>query len=767
MPKKILINGITLESANIVPLLLKVKYWQKKNIEVTFFGNKILKDQIDTLQIIKKYNFIELKNTGRINGRIKLIFEGIRRNLLALSYINKFKNKFDVVYSISSVLDLMIFPYILSKFDRKILRVVVFDNIVPITDPGNKLIRFLAWIFFQISLVLLKDTDFIFTGSNDLENFLIRKGIDKDRIIERGQAVRNDLIQKAGKKSKYNIDALFIGRINETKGIYDMLHVLRLVKQKYPNFQLAIIGTGEEAIMRRYKERIKEMKLENNTQFLGYVSEAEKFDIIKNSRVFWFLSVSESESWGVALLEAVCCGKPAFVYNLQAYKYYRNNEVFIFKLHDYQAVAGKVIEIFDRKKFNNEKGKLLIGKYSWENIAEIEYSNVQSEIQKREIPQKVSPKLLINGITLEGANIVPLLLKVKRWQKRDVEVTFLGNGILKKQIDSLQIIKKYDFITLQNTRKIEGKIQLIFEGLRRNIQALSFTGRFKNKFDSVYSISSVLDLLLFPYFLKKIDKRIKWTAVFDNTVPFIYMGNIFIRFLAWFFYRFSLLLLKDADYLFAVRPELKEYLVKKGIKQDRLVVTGNAIEIGYIKSSQRDDRYNIDALYVGRINEMKGIYDMLKVLEKVKVEYPKFQLALMGSGENITMRQYKERINKMGLSDNVQFLGYKTGQEKFNIIKSSKCFWFLSHTESYPVAPLEAVCCGLPVIVYDLEAYNMYKNKEMIKVKKNDFIAAVEKVLEVFKRGNFENSAGKKLFQKISWSWDKIAEIEFKALYPN
>ena len=318
-----------------------------------------------------------------------------------------------------------------------------------------------------------------------------------------------------------------------------------------------------------------------------------------------------------------------------------------------------------------------------------------------------------------------------------------------------------------HTRKIEGKIQLIFEGLRRNVQALSFTRRFKNKFDGVYSISTVLDLLLFPYFLKKIDKRLKWTAVFDNTVPFIYMGNILIRFLAWFFYRFSLLLLKDADYLFAVRPELKEYLLGKGFKHDRLVVTGNAIEIGFIKSAQKEDRYNIDALYIGRINELKGIYDMLKVLEIVKVIYPDFQLALMGTGDRQTMIKYKKKIEEMGLTANIQFLGYKTGLTKFSIIKSSKCFWFLSHTESFPVAPLEAVCCGLPAIVYDLEAYKMYTNKEMMILKRKDYVAAAKKVLEIFKEGNFDNSAGKKLFQKISWSWDKIAAIEYNTLYQN
>lgn len=764
---KILINGITLEGANLVPLLLKVKHWQEKNSEVTFFGNEILKKQIDSLTILKRYNFIELKGTRRIDSRIQLIFEGTRRNIIALSYLSILKSKFDAVYSISSVLDLMLFPYILKKFDSDILRIAVFDNIVPIIDPGNRFIRLLAWMFFQISLLLLKDADLIFTGSGDLENFLIGKGIKRHKVVEHGQAVRNEMILSAKKNSKYGSDALFTGRINETKGIYEMLDVLNIVKGKYPDFQLALIGEGGTNIMRQYKEKIKNMGLEENIKFLGYVSENIKFEIIKSSKVFWFLSVSESESWGVALLEAVCCGKPAFAYNLPAYNFYKNNEVFIFKIHDYKSVAAKVIEVFDRKEFDNQRGRLLLGKYSWENIAEIEYSNVQSEIQKREIPHNVSPKLLINGITLEGANIVPLLLKVKRWQKRDVEVTFFGNKALKTQIDSLRIIKTYNFLELKNTGRITGRMQLIVEGLRRNFTALSYLGKLKNKFAVVYSISSVLDLLLFPFIMKKIDNKIKRVSVFDNTVPFIYSGNIFINFLAWFFYQISLIFLKDSNYIYVTRPESKEHLLKRGFKKDQLIITGSTIEMGLVKTSKKNDKYNIDALFIGRINEAKGIYDMLEVLSIVKKKYPDFQLAIMGVGEETIMRKYKDKIRQKKLEKNIQFLGYKTGLEKFNIIKSSKCFWFLSHTESYPLAPMEAVCCGLKTFVYDLEAYNIYKNQELTIIKKRDYEAVAEKVTEVFNKKEFENQKGRLLFEKLCYSWDEIADMEYKTLFPN
>ena len=107
--------------------------------------------------------------------------------------------------------------------------------------------------------------------------------------------------------------------------------------------------------------------------FLGFKTGIEKFVILKSSKTFWFLSKSESESFGIALLEAICCGLPAFVYDLIPFKnIYKNDEVVISKIGDYQSVAKKVIELFDKKDFVNVKGRLLLDKYCWEDVGVIE-----------------------------------------------------------------------------------------------------------------------------------------------------------------------------------------------------------------------------------------------------------------------------------------------------------------------------------------------------------------------------------------------------------
>lgn len=371
---RILINGLTLEQATLAPLLYNCRYYLSRGISITFFGNKELKKNIDRARIINNYEFIEFTNSRKITTHFQFIYEALRRNFSALAYLNKFKGQFDIVYSRSSVLDLIIFPFLLKSIDKKIRWVTVFDNKVALCDPGNKLIRFLAWIFFRLSLLFLHRADKIFVISLDLKLFLLKNGFKERDIVITGNAVEADIIRQSNIEQRYEIDALFVGRINEAKGIYDMLKILEIVKKEYPEFQLAIMGDGDEATKRNLFKKIQKMKLGNNIQFLGYKIGIEKFNIIKSSKSFWFFSLSES--FGIALLEAVCCGLSAFAYDLPPFrKIYKNNEVNLIEKNNYQEAASRIIKLFRSGVFENKSGELLLDKYSWEKIVQIEYNS--------------------------------------------------------------------------------------------------------------------------------------------------------------------------------------------------------------------------------------------------------------------------------------------------------------------------------------------------------------------------------------------------------
>jgi glycosyltransferase involved in cell wall biosynthesis len=376
------------------------------------------------------------------------------------------------------------------------------------------------------------------------------------------------------------------------------------------------------------------------------------------------------------------------------------------------------------------------------------------------MPKKI--KVLINGLTLDDANLAPLINKIIYWQSKKTKIIVYGSKDLILRLQNS--IANLNSISLTSAKPLRGGLFFLTSALSRNIKALQNI-KIIPRVSIVYSVSSVLDLILLPYLLKKINKAGKWLTVFDNTVPLfangkIISGNLVVRILAWIFFKISLLLLRSADTIFVVKPELKDYLVSKGFAAHKIIITGNGIEKELILKAKISKKYSYDALFIGRINEAKGIYDLLKVASIVKKKLPKFKLALMGRGDDNTEENFKKKIKMLNLQKNIVLLGFKTGQVKYDIIKSCKVFLFLSQTESVPVAPMEAICSGKITLVYKLDAYNMYKNNELNIFNQGDYISVAKKVVEILNSGNIVNYAGLKLINK--YSWNTIAKKEFK-----
>ena len=375
--KNILFNLNTFPSVgNIIPLVNKIKYWQKSGYFVTVLASHKIILKLRAEKSLTPIKTILIDGRVETSNKVGFTLECLRRNIISLKYIKEIERvKFPIIYTISSVLDLVLLPYILKLRRNEFIWLTVFDNTVPFTGTGNKLIRLLNWLFFKLGTRIIKKADKIFAISEGLKQYLVKKGFRKDQIVQTGNGVEVDLIKKAKKIESIKIDALFTGRINEAKGIYEMLKVLRIVKRKFSNFKLAMMGDGDEKTLQNFRDRINEMKLSDNIVFLGYKVGQEKFDLIKSSKSFWFLS--ETEGFPQALMEAVSSGLKCFVYYLPAYDYYKNNELCIFDQKDSRAVACAVIDLFDKKDFNNKAGRALLSTFSWLRFARIELESIR------------------------------------------------------------------------------------------------------------------------------------------------------------------------------------------------------------------------------------------------------------------------------------------------------------------------------------------------------------------------------------------------------
>ena len=101
-------------------------------------------------------------------------------------------------------------------------------------------------------------------------------------------------------------------------------------------------------------------------------------------------------------------------------------------------------------------------------------------------------------------------------------------------------------------------------------------------------------------------------------------------------------------------------------------------------------------LFLGLIHPNKGIFDLLQVLKDHRVALSnKIKLFIGGNGQT---GQLIQTIETSGLGEMVEFKGWVSGSEKDKLLRYSDVFVLPSYYEGSPVAVLEAMSYGIPVI---------------------------------------------------------------------
>ena len=100
---------------------------------------------------------------------------------------------------------------------------------------------------------------------------------------------------------------------------------------------------------------------------------------------------------------------------------------------------------------------------------------------------------------------------------------------------------------------------------------------------------------------------------------------------------------------------------------------------------------------VGRLNQQKGHWFLIRIFRKVVDKYANARLFILGEGD--LKGKLESLIHELGLNENVFLLG---GQENvFPFLKNSDSFILTSLWEGLPMALIEALSLNLPIISTD------------------------------------------------------------------
>lgn len=103
----------------------------------------------------------------------------------------------------------------------------------------------------------------------------------------------------------------------------------------------------------------------------------------------------------------------------------------------------------------------------------------------------------------------------------------------------------------------------------------------------------------------------------------------------------------------------------------------------------------VQVVSVGTLGHKKGTYDLLEAAARLRVRSAPVQFTLVGGGE---VGHFRELAESKGLGSTVTFAGPVTDDHRNEILKGADIFVLPSHAEGQPIALLEAMAVGLPIV---------------------------------------------------------------------
>ena len=276
--------------------------------------------------------------------------------------------------------------------------------------------------------------------------------------------------------------------------------------------------------------------------------------------------------------------------------------------------------------------------------------------------------------------------------------------------------------------------------------------------DIVFIQGPALASYLSIFFGKRYKKR---TVFYTHTLAW----ELFEKFLPHLLSRISFNLIKRisvffynrCDEIFVPYHELRDYLKKQGVKT-KINVARLGVDIekfspakdkkSYKKKLEIDPEKKVIG-YVGRISKEKNITLLLKAFGHLK-ERNDVYLLVVGDGPEDQIKEFKN-------TENCMITGFVNNVEQY--LKAMDVFVMPSLTETTSLATLEAMSCGIPVIVTKVGFIKSYviKNYNGIFFPRNDAKMLAMKISKLLDHEETRTKLGKNARKTVaySFSWER------------
>lgn len=175
-------------------------------------------------------------------------------------------------------------------------------------------------------------------------------------------------------KSIFSNSDFVIGTIKKLEKKYGIIYLIKSFKiliEKYPGRSFKLLITGEGFERENLENLTKELGIEDNVIFTGFISQEKIPDYFNMLDVCCIPSIEDSESFGVSAIEASACGIPVVASRVGGLPEVVEDGItgFLVKKEDPYAIVEAIEKILNNEALKTELGRngraKIIKQYDW------------------------------------------------------------------------------------------------------------------------------------------------------------------------------------------------------------------------------------------------------------------------------------------------------------------------------------------------------------------------------------------------------------------
>lgn len=537
--------------------------------------------------------------------------------------------------------------------------------------------------------------------------------------------------------------------------------------KRFPKSKFLIAGAWTNSKEEAYfKNLVIEKKLNSRIQFVNEVKRSDMPKLASQSQAFVHPNF---EAFGMAALEMASYGLPIIIPQKSGV-----SEIFQNGTHGFFPKSKKGLEKAvsflirnpGKAKIMGEKARIMSLNFTWEKHTKMLEGLIKNYLSKTKL--LTIANAFVTQKSTGGGDIFAIELASRKPQ--NVETYIITPKVGFFHFNARNVTSQNTrFFTLGSTifDDSDNRLFILAAYVTRALQTIFLLDKLP-QFDVITTATDFFPDTL-PAALYKIQRKsqTRWAArvfhIFES--PLRRKGSFLINLTVHLLQKLTFAFLKRADLVMVDNPILARDLANLGFSKNKIEIHQGGVDIEKINSISNASNTS-DAIFVGRLQQHKGIFDAIEVWEQVTKVLPNAKLNIMGYGPKSTVSELKNRINNKSLEKNIHFSGYFTSFEKIvKAYKSTKILLFLDHEAGFGLVVAEAMAAGTATVAYNLPIFGTtYKKGFLISDLHNiDKVAAnVVKLLN-------DGSQWKKLSEEAKsesqkFDWEKISVKFYKSL---